>query len=426
MLSLFMVSLIVGSPAIAVFMYALYKWIHTTEHITFPPKTTPYDIPEKKRIKKNRHNILIINSFKGFGGGEVCVLNQYKKLLESGKTAFLLSVDSSPLTNSFREHKLPFFLCNSFKISWKNYAFHPGLTHAMYKICKQHNISIIHCNDKRDIVAAQKVAKKLPVKIAYTHHTYPIPLPHQKKVNGIVGINQQITGYFEQEKKNPNQIIHLIPPFLDEEKFTAFTPTSSKRDFFKKNWNLDLGNIPLFCSIANFHVPIHLKGHPLLFKALRKLIHEKNKPVHVVLAGKGPGQADCKKMIADLALNDYVHFLDYTTKTPELLFFSDAHLLANTHEAFGLVSVEAALIKKPSVIAHGTGAAGRLVIDNETGLLFEPNNADCLAEKIETLVDNPGLTKTLGEKAYTHVKKYYSNDATLKKLCAFYDTVATR
>jgi glycosyltransferase involved in cell wall biosynthesis len=48
----------------------------------------------------------------------------------------------------------------------------------------------------------------------------------------------------------------------------------------------------------------------------------------------------------------------------------------------------------------GTKAAGteELIRDGLTGLLYEPGNADQLAEKIEYLYRNPELRKQIGKK----------------------------
>jgi glycosyltransferase involved in cell wall biosynthesis len=44
-------------------------------------------------------------------------------------------------------------------------------------------------------------------------------------------------------------------------------------------------------------------------------------------------------------------------------------------------------------------------VDGETGLLFDPGNAKQLADRIETLLDNPKLAKEYGEKGRERCEK---------------------
>ena len=65
-------------------------------------------------------------------------------------------------------------------------------------------------------------------------------------------------------------------------------------------------------------------------------------------------------------------------------------------EPFGLVAVEAMLAQKP-VIAANHGGLPEIVIDGQTGILFEPNNEDELTKAIQYLVNNPKTRIEMGE-----------------------------
>ena len=53
------------------------------------------------------------------------------------------------------------------------------------------------------------------------------------------------------------------------------------------------------------------------------------------------------------------------------------------------------LSQKP-VVASNHGGPTEIVLDNETGFLFEPNNKNSLAEALEKLILNPDLRKKFG------------------------------
>jgi glycosyltransferase involved in cell wall biosynthesis len=65
------------------------------------------------------------------------------------------------------------------------------------------------------------------------------------------------------------------------------------------------------------------------------------------------------------------------------------------------------LSKKP-VIASNHGGIIEIVINKETGLLFEPNNQIELKRAIETLINNRDLLISFGEKGEKRAKLKFS------------------
>ena len=78
-------------------------------------------------------------------------------------------------------------------------------------------------------------------------------------------------------------------------------------------------------------------------------------------------------------------------------------------EPFGMVVIEAMLSEKP-VVASNHGGPTEIVLPNETGFLFEPNNKESLAENIEKLIVDPVLRKTLGTNGKKRAVEVFSVD----------------
>ena len=76
-------------------------------------------------------------------------------------------------------------------------------------------------------------------------------------------------------------------------------------------------------------------------------------------------------------------------------------------ESFGLVAVEAMLAKKP-VVGSNLGGLSEIVINNETGLLFDPNSKEALLEALFKLIESPSLRSEFGEKGYERAIKEFS------------------
>ena len=91
-------------------------------------------------------------------------------------------------------------------------------------------------------------------------------------------------------------------------------------------------------------------------------------------------------------------------------------------EPFGLVAIEAMLVKKP-VIAADHGGLSEIVIDHETGIKFEPNNLDKLVEAMTYLGKDKMLVKEYGNNGNKRVKdtfnvKWYVEN--IAKICQNY------
>ena len=71
--------------------------------------------------------------------------------------------------------------------------------------------------------------------------------------------------------------------------------------------------------------------------------------------------------------------------------------------------LEAGLMKKPSIGARRTGAE-TIIVDNETGLLFENGDPQSLAAAIGELVENPSSARRLGAQASVHIMTHFGPD----------------
>lgn len=74
----------------------------------------------------------------------------------------------------------------------------------------------------------------------------------------------------------------------------------------------------------------------------------------------------------------------------------------------GPITVMEAMAAKCPVICSDIPAIKDLVIDGETGILFEPGDVSELAEKMELLNNSPELRERLVENAYKHIKNNFN------------------
>jgi glycosyltransferase involved in cell wall biosynthesis len=90
------------------------------------------------------------------------------------------------------------------------------------------------------------------------------------------------------------------------------------------------------------------------------------------------------------------------------------------YEGFPMILPEAMLHGKP-VIASRIGGIPEIVDDGVTGLLFEPGNAEDLAEKIRYLWDRPELCRRMGQAGREKVLREYTPQRYYERLMAVYE-----
>ena len=85
----------------------------------------------------------------------------------------------------------------------------------------------------------------------------------------------------------------------------------------------------------------------------------------------------------------------------------DIFVLASRGESFGVVFLEAWACRKP-VIGAGTGAIASLISEGKDGYLFETENPESLAEKLQALVEHKELRIEFGQNGYEKVNQNFT------------------
>ena len=93
-------------------------------------------------------------------------------------------------------------------------------------------------------------------------------------------------------------------------------------------------------------------------------------------------------------------------------------------ETFGLVIIEAFSVGTP-VIASRIGVLPELVEDGVTGLLFNPGDADDLADKLQWAQAHPEQMRSMGEAARAKYEAFYTAETNYQQLMTIYrDAIA--
>jgi glycosyltransferase involved in cell wall biosynthesis len=123
-------------------------------------------------------------------------------------------------------------------------------------------------------------------------------------------------------------------------------------------------------------------------------------PVKFQVYGDGPDRQELFDYAIELGLDPQAIFVGAFNHDdlPEIMARTDIFLMSSILEGQPLALVEAMAYGCP-IIATRVGGIPELIQDGVNGLLCEPADPNCLAEKLRTMVENPDLRLRLGQAA---------------------------
>lgn len=154
------------------------------------------------------------------------------------------------------------------------------------------------------------------------------------------------------------------------------------------------------------------KRQDVAIKAAKKLRERGYSNFELWIAGACNAIKDSKRYADELRQlagdkADYIRFLGPISDMVALRSKTDIELVCSKREAWGRVTVEAMMASNP-VIGSASGATPELIVDGETGFLFEEGNEKDLADKMEHFLLDSTLVEKMGEAAYKHSEKFLS------------------
>jgi len=154
------------------------------------------------------------------------------------------------------------------------------------------------------------------------------------------------------------------------------------------------------------------KGQQLLLQSFKTVI-EKYKNIKLVYLGSAPPnqtifETELRNKIKEYNLESNVILIPFQKEIEKFWNSIDIAVVPSTEpEPFGMVVIEAMLAKKP-VIASNHGGPTEIIIQNETGLLFEPNNLNSLSHALEKLIKDKPARTLYGENGFNRVHTTFS------------------
>lgn len=183
--------------------------------------------------------------------------------------------------------------------------------------------------------------------------------------------------------------IHVLPNGVDT---TCFSPGSEQ----------DEQALTVVC-VANFR---HQKGIDVLLCAWSLLV-EQLPEARLILVGSGPLRDSLQRLVAELGITASVEFAGLCSDVVQQYRRGRIAVLPSRWEGMPNALLEAMACGRACVATRVSGSED-ILLQEEHGLLVEPEDRDGLASALWLLLTEPALARRYGQAARQHIEQHYT------------------
>ncbi len=155
------------------------------------------------------------------------------------------------------------------------------------------------------------------------------------------------------------------------------------------------------------------------------IAYKQDPRLRLSIAGIGEDEQALKALADELGLSDVVRFEGWISDAKAYFRRIDINVLSSLSETFPYSLLEGAYEHCPAV-ASNVGGIPSLILQGETGYLFEPGDAESFAKYILRLASDPELRSQLAENLYKKASTEFSLERMKQDQQAIYEAVVRR
>ena len=243
-----------------------------------------------------------------------------------------------------------------------------------------------------------------------------------RRVDHIVTLADVMKGHIASKGVDPDRIT-VVRNAVDVEAFSPSSPDPGLRA--RLGIDPDAALIGYVSSLAAY------EGIRYLIEAVAHLTY-RGRNVQLLLVGDGAEREHLEQLARRLGVDGRTVFTGRVQHREVAAYYDliDVFVVPRTSEATTelvtpLKPFEAMAMRK-ALIVSGTAALREMVVEGETALTFEPENAAHLADQAERLIDDPELRIRLGMHAREWVGSHRSWEGNVESYKEIYGRLAAR
>lgn len=286
------------------------------------------------------------------------------------------------------------------------------------RFARRNNIQIIHTNSLKAHIYGSLAGKMAHIPVVwhvrdFIDETYlpaaavkGVRLLADKMPTKIVTVSQSVLNQLNLKNADKGEVLY---DGLGEEEMAVFDAPQSESS--TRNTVARIGAIG---RIGPW------KGQHVFIEAAAKLLENGQRTHFQIIGAPLFGEDDYERelhaQIDKLGIGAHVEMLGFRRDVPELLKKLDIVVHASTSaDPLPNVVLEGMAAGKPVIGSRG-GGVPEMILDGETGLLHEMGNADDLAQKIETLLNDSVRARQMGSLGYKRVRERFSADRAARQI----------
>lgn len=300
------------------------------------------------------------------------------------------------------------------------------------KAVKQQNVDLIHANSLRAGIMASLFAwhHRLPV-VWHVRDTPPNGLIGQAvnrlarwKAAALIGISKSVLGGFSQSSLEGKR--HLIHNGVE------------LRDMGEREKRVSRQRLRQELATPQHAKVVAIIGQITPWKRQEdaldavKELQERGHDVYLWIVGEAKFRQEnaeyemfLRRKTEKLNLQSRVRFTGFRQDIMEICCAADLLFLCSDNEPFGRVIIEAMSQGTP-VVATDAGGVPEIVVNGETGVLYQVGNAEQLANHAHRLLEDDLYRARMGKWAAERVRSHFTIEETARKVEAVYDRVLAK
>jgi len=301
------------------------------------------------------------------------------------------------------------------------------------KMIKDGGYDIIHSHGAKGNFVASLISRSCGLPVITTVHSDPKldylgrPLANliygslnacaMRRSDYLVGVSESMRELLISRKFKPNRVFSIYNG-VD----FSIEPKNEDRLAYFRGYGLDVDERSVVVGIAARLDPV--KDVATLIRGFAEA--QKSCPdLRLAIAGDGQEAETLKKLAADLGLGDKVCFTGWISDVNSFYAALDINALTSISETFPYAVTEGARARLATVSSR-VGGVPMLIIDGETGFLFDSGDYEQLGTKLSLLAGDAGLRRKLGDAIYEKALRDFSVEATTRRQLDIYGEVLRR
>lgn len=359
--------------------------------------------------------VLHITSPKTWRGGEQQLIYLAEELKGLGIEQVILCPFNSAVHKYCLKHHFPHVTY------FKGFSANPMVAFRVSHVCGREGVDLIHVHDSHAhnfaVLSAVLTNNSAPIIVsrrvdfAIQGTSMSLFKYNHPNIRKIVCVSQAIRDIMADSIEDAEKLT-VVHSGIDLGRFEGIKVGRSLREEF--------GVPDDHALVGNVAALAPHKDYPTFIRTAKRLI-EQGERIRFVAIGEGPERKEVEGLIEAAGMEDHIHLTGFRDQIPALLKELDLFLITSKTEGLG-TSILDALASRVPVVATKAGGIVEIVKHEQTGLLCEVDDDQCLADAVVRMLRDPSLQDSCKAGGW-EVVQGFSKHITAKKTLAIYEEV---